>query len=114
MASMICLGTSCQLMEICQPRKGGQSKRLASSKEYKGISFIPLTGILLPPVYSKLCPCGHDSTLINWSDNVKKNLGFTKEFIVEINALLKDLHAILSQEDNTGKIHVIVYTSRLL
>ena len=39
---------------------------------------------------------------------------FTKEFILEMDALLKGLGAVLSQEDNTGKVCVIAYVSQTL
>ena len=39
---------------------------------------------------------------------------FTNEFILETDALLKGLGAVLSQEDNTSKVHVIAYASRTL
>ena len=39
---------------------------------------------------------------------------FTREFIVEADASLKGLVAVLSQQDNTGKVHVISCTSQTL
>ena len=37
-----------------------------------------------------------------------------EEFILETDASLKSLGAVLSWEDNTGKVHFIVYTSTTL
>ena len=39
---------------------------------------------------------------------------FTKEFILETDASLKELGAVLSQEDNTGKVCDISYVSQTL
>ena len=35
---------------------------------------------------------------------------FSKEFILETDASLKELDAMLSKQDNTGKVHVIAFT----
>ena len=61
---------------IFQPRKGWQSKRLASSKECQGITFIPRFGILLLPVYFQLCSCEakHLHQLVG-PTNIKKTKG---------------------------------------
>ena len=39
---------------------------------------------------------------------------FTKEFILETNASLKVLGAVLSQQDSTGKVFVIAYANQML
>ena len=39
---------------------------------------------------------------------------FNREFILEINASLRGLGAVLSQVDDTGKVHVIAYASQTL
>ena len=39
---------------------------------------------------------------------------FTKQYILETDASLKGLGDVLSQEDNTGKVHVIAYASETL
>ena len=39
---------------------------------------------------------------------------FNREFILETDASLKGLGFVLSQQDNTGKVHVIVYASQTL
>ena len=39
---------------------------------------------------------------------------FTREFILESDASLRGLGAVLYQVDDTGKIHVIAYTSQTL
>ena len=39
---------------------------------------------------------------------------FTREFILETDASLKDLGAILSEQDKDGSIHVIAYASQSL
>ena len=57
---------------ICQHRKGWQSKRLASAQKCQRIAFIPRIEILLPLVYTKLCL--HDQVLasINRSNKCQK------------------------------------------
>ena len=64
---------------ICQPRKGWQSKRLASTKECQGIAFIPRFGILLSPVYSQLCSHGQIFTSVDWSNQCQKSKKVKKE-----------------------------------
>ena len=39
---------------------------------------------------------------------------FKREFILETDASLKGLGALLSQQENTGKVHIIAYASQTL
>ena len=39
---------------------------------------------------------------------------FTREFILETDASLRGLGALLSQVDDTGKVHVLAYTIQTL
>ena len=39
---------------------------------------------------------------------------FNREFVLETNASLQGLGAVLSQQDETGKLHVIAYASQSL
>ena len=57
---------------IYQPRKGCQSKRLASVIECQGITFIPRFGILVLTVYPKLCSCGQVSQSFDWSEKCQE------------------------------------------
>ena len=50
---------------ICQPRKGWWSKKMAGAKECQGIVFIPGIGIKLPPIYSELCLHGQMFVSVN-------------------------------------------------
>ena len=58
---------------ICQPRKGWQSNRLANAKECQWIAFIPRFGILLLPVYPKLCLHRQMLTPTYWSNEHKED-----------------------------------------
>ena len=41
-------------------------------------------------------------------------LNYEKPFLLETDASLKGLEAVLSQEDNNGNVHVISYASHML
>ena len=79
--------------------------------------------IRLPPLQQKLPPFQWTQVHQESFDRLKlalitapvlAYLDYEKPFLLETNASLKGLGAILSQEDNDGNMHVISYASRAL